>query len=170
MAKSVTQDVSVTVTGVNDKPIVTLTPVTDTATAAGEAHVKSFLLGDTASIFDPDLLDQQTNYLPYSGMFISVAAPGVTFGDRSLDQLITIDEKTGLVTYDTSDFCFLESGQEVVYTLHFHTQSGVDETSEFVRFTITGADGGGQASPASFSPARAPSAARQRRFQSPLAP
>jgi VCBS repeat-containing protein len=151
MAKSVTQVVSVTVTGVNDKPIVTLTPVVDTATPAGEAHVKTFLLGETASIFDPDLLDQQTNYLPYSGMFISVDAPGVTVGDRPLDQLIAIDQKTGLVTYDTSRFSFLGSGQEVVYTLHFHTQSGVDETEEYVKFTITGADGAGQAPVASFS-------------------
>ena len=132
-----TQVVTVSVLGVNDKPVVTLTPVVDTATPPGEDIYKSFYLGDTASIFDPDLLDEQPT-TPRQRDAIAASAPKGAPGADELRHLIDIDPATGKVTYDTDDFPFLQSGQEVVYTLHFHTQSGRDETSEYVTLTIRG--------------------------------
>ena len=154
--KTTTIEKVVDIPHVNTKPLITVVDVVDEP---------SFKIGDKVTIFDPDIGDGLFNDIPSPfnpntgivataeailssadavaaaelGGLIHVDSTGnVTYDEATLKSFIHIDESTGQVTYNMSDFAFLAKGEKATFTLTFKSSSGPDTLPETLKLTING--------------------------------
>ncbi len=110
----------------------------------------SFKLGDKVVIDDPDIgsapfYDIATPFVAGSAVIKSAviaseagAAPNV--GTGFLKSLIHIDQTTGEVSFDRTQFGFLDEGQTVTFMIEVQSKSGPETKPVVIPVTITGAN------------------------------
>ncbi|WP_440642860.1 VCBS domain-containing protein [Bradyrhizobium sp. PUT101] len=149
---TVTQDVTVTINGVNDAPTVT-SSAADATGAVTEDASATLSIGGTLAIQDLDLIDTHTAEAVFKSSSVSSALPG--FGANSNIGTFTIDPSVLESSTDTSNGATLgwhfslnnsnavlqslAQGQTItqVYTVTFDDQHG-GKVSQDVTVTITG--------------------------------
>lgn len=147
----VSQDVTVTITGVNDAP--TITSDTDAATGAVTEDGASLTTGGTLAIQDVDLIDTHTVQWTFKSSCVSSDLPGfeddsTSIGTFTIDPLSesNTDTSSGATlnwhfTLDNDDPVLqsLAEGQTItqVYTVTFTDNHGA-QVSQDVTVTITG--------------------------------
>jgi VCBS repeat-containing protein len=110
----------------------------------------SFKLGDKVVIDDPDIgnapfYDIATPFVAGSAVIKSAAltseagaAPAVSA--TFLKSLIHIDQTTGEVNFDRTQFNFLDAGQSVTFMIQVQSKSGPETKPVVIPITITGAN------------------------------
>ncbi len=131
-----TPPINVTITRFNTAPTITVAPVT----VMLPVDQTSFAIADQVMITDPDTGDIATPYVPGTARIISATGPSGTPSNLDLKSLVTVDAKTGQVSYDPAAFKFLALGQTAVYTIGFASQSGPDTTQQTIVFTVDGSN------------------------------
>jgi VCBS repeat-containing protein len=123
--------VTLTITGENDAPIVsTINPAIGAEKDSSEQV--SFNLFGLVTAVDAD----QTDTPAYKANSVLVAAAA---GSNITDTgLISVNEATGVVSYDRADFNSLGSGEAAIYTISFDVVSGTDTSQQTVKLTIMG--------------------------------
>src|SRR5690349_5448961 len=143
-----TQTIHVVINGQEDAAQVTVaSPAADTE--SDTSAPVSFTLASTVTAHsDADSAD--ATFVPYvtdSGTVASVSGPNPPSG--TLDDLLHV-ASNGTVSYDRADFNWLDDGQQVDYTITFHTKSGDDaEQTQTIHVVINGQEDAAQVTVAS---------------------
>ena len=132
---TVQQDITVTINGTNDAPVVTVTDPADVTESDTSASV-TITIADQVSITDVDASDVQTDY--DAGSLAFIGATG-TLPAGPVAGLFALDTAAGTITYDRADFNYLDDGEQVDVTFSFTSSSGPDAgLPQTLTVTITG--------------------------------
>jgi VCBS repeat-containing protein len=123
--------VTLTITGENDTPVVSATNPATGAEKDSSEQV-SFNLFGLVTARDAD----QTDTPAYKADSVLVAAAAGS--DASDTSLISINQATGVVSYNRADFNSLGAGEAAIYTISFDVVSGSDTSRQTVTLTIAG--------------------------------
>lgn len=136
----VTTDVQII--AVNTPPSFSVDNVTDQQATTSGLH--SFKLGDQVHITDRDIsaapfFDVAVPYTTLTGHYVATGPSSINFGSYLLNSnLLSFDDRTGLVTYNPEGFRFLGKDETAIYTFSFKASSGVGSTgSDSAILTLT---------------------------------
>ena len=135
-----TRTVEVTITRLNTPPEFTVTPAVNVVFPVADVSSvqPSVSIPDQVTRTDPDADDVFVPFVPGSGQVLFANGPAYTPAGSDLRPLIHLDQQTGLVTYNSSDFAFLKADDEVLVTIGFASRSGPDTVAETLTLTIVG--------------------------------
>jgi len=114
--------------------IAVLDPTADTEGNEGESDIVTLSVADFVTIDDPDPDDIP---VPYAGGLALQSASGPE-PVGGLGALFSIEQGTGLISYDRSDFDYLAAGEEVIASFVFDASSGPDILPLLLTVTIQG--------------------------------
>ena len=137
----VTKPITVTITGADDAPVVSVTnPLAVTEGDTGTPDPVTVTVADLVTITDVDLSDVHTPYVTATLAFDAADSTGPAPSGETLADLFTIDPATGTISYDRAAFDYLAEGEQVTATFAFDTASGPDTVPKTVTITINGAN------------------------------
>jgi VCBS repeat-containing protein len=134
-----TKDVNITITGANDAANIAVTNVTKAETDVSTSE--TIVIADQVAITDVDASDAVApmDYVEDSLLLNATAGPAALPIGVMLNSLISFNANSGQITYDRTDFNWLDAGQSVIYTFSFDSQSGNDAAAaQTITITITG--------------------------------
>lgn len=137
----VSKDVTVTIAGTNDAPVISVTaPDAVQEGDAGTPALVSVDVADFVTISDVDAIDVRVPYVTGTLMLDLDSVDGPAPETGSLSDLFTVDAVNGTVSYDRAAFDYLAEGEEVTATFTFSASSGPDTIPQTITVTITGAN------------------------------
>ena len=135
-AVSNTGTITVTVTGTNDAPTVTVTNPA-AVLESDDSAIETVTIADQVVIADPDSTDVAVPYEASSLGFASASGPTPPAG--TLGDLFTLDATAGTISYDRGGFNFLAAGEQVLASFDFTSASGPDASlAQQITLTING--------------------------------
>ncbi|TKT73300.1 hypothetical protein YH63_018775 [Afipia massiliensis] len=134
---SPTQMVTVTISGTNDAPMVTVTdPVAVAEGDTGTPGPVTVTVADHVSIADVDAIDVHVPYV--AGTLALTSSTGLVPSSGTLADLFAVNATDGTISYDRAAFDYLAAGESVTATFTFDASSGPDTVPQNITVTIDG--------------------------------